>query len=165
MGKGASPIEVEKLLTECATPTNRKITQPQKRGASQVEVYGFVAWVTSGVLYFLYLLWAFLPNAWLEAVGITYYPDKYWALAVPTWASMVLAYLLIGYECLAKMKSKPPTSRSTLEDSTPQWTEQELDEMKGSTRLFPLKDIPPILATKMLFKDNTTTPKNIKSSN
>lgn len=155
-----SQIEVEKLLTECATPTGRSSTPSTKRGASQVEVYGFVAWVTSGVLYLLYLSWAFLPNEWLEFIGITYYPDKYWALAVPTWLCMVIAYLLFGYECLGKMKSQPPTCRFTLEDSTPQWTEQDLDAMIGSTRLFPLKDIPPITATKMLFHDKLWAPKD-----
>ena len=51
-----------------------------QEGASSVEVYGFVVWVTTWTGLVLYLLWAFLPEETLEAVGVSYYPDKHWAL-------------------------------------------------------------------------------------
>lgn len=65
-----------------------------------VEVYGFLGWITSSVLYLVYIVWACTPDAVLHWHGITYYPSKYWAIAIPTWlcVSLVMVYYL--YLCL-----------------------------------------------------------------
>lgn len=47
-------------------------------------VYGFIGWVLTLLAFFTYLLWAIIPDSLLESYGITYYPDKYWALAGPS---------------------------------------------------------------------------------
>jgi phosphatidylinositol glycan class P protein len=39
-------------------------------------LYGFVAWIMTYVCYALFLLWAFLPEERLHALGVTYYPAK-----------------------------------------------------------------------------------------
>jgi hypothetical protein len=36
-------------------------------------------------MFALYMAWAHTPEATLRALGVTYYPDKYWAAAVPVW--------------------------------------------------------------------------------
>lgn len=115
-------------------------------GASSVEVYGFVGWVTTSVGFVLYLLWAFMPEAYLHAAGITYYPDKHWALTgadwngghllrscipVPVLLSLAVVYVLSSYELLNMMIVQSPQDRSTIEDSTPQWTEEEVAAVKG----------------------------------
>lgn len=148
-------FDLDKLLAECDNaPDPPDDGEPvERRGASQVEVCGFVAWVTSGALYFMYLLWAFLPQHILRSVGVEYYPDKHWALAIPTWCCMFVAYTFTGYECLVKMRAVPPTSRCTLQDTTPQWSEEQVRKMwEREKELLPLKDIHPVLATKMLFR-------------
>lgn len=152
--KRSTGFDLDKLLAECDNAPDQpyKDEPIERRGASQVEVCGFVAWVTSGALYFVYILWAFLPEHILRSVGIEYYPDKHWALAIPTWCCMFVAYTFTGYECLVKMRAVPPTSRCTLQDDTPQWNEEEVEGMwERGEELLPLQDIPPVLATKMLF--------------
>jgi PIG-P len=51
----------------------------------------------------LYITWAYIPDNILHSYGITYYPDKYWAIALPAWlcASVVAAYWI--YESLSSM--------------------------------------------------------------
>ena len=46
----------------------------------------------------MFLLWAYLPSALLHQLGIYYFPDRWWALAVPAW--LVVAGLWI-YVALA----------------------------------------------------------------
>jgi hypothetical protein len=43
---------------------------------SQVAVYGFVGWLLSIVGLIVFLLWAYVPDSWLRAIGITYLPSK-----------------------------------------------------------------------------------------
>lgn len=95
--------------------------------SSPVEVYGFVGWVTSLLGFVLYLSWALTPNEILESVGILYYPDKHWALTIPLLLSMAVVYVFTGYEFLNMMMVQTPEELSTVRDSTPIWTEEEVN--------------------------------------
>jgi phosphatidylinositol glycan class P protein len=67
-------------LAAAQQPSSAAVTAaaaaPTNGGASSVEVYGFVGWVASALGLAAYLLWAFLPDAALRALGVTYYPSK-----------------------------------------------------------------------------------------
>jgi hypothetical protein len=94
---------------------------------SSVEVFGFLYWISSAVAFgeliisshacslnhiyaqinheksffndaVLYVLWAFTPSSVLEWHGITYYPSKYWAVAIPTWVCVTVIALYWIYE-------------------------------------------------------------------
>lgn len=45
-----------------------------------------------------YLIWAYTPDHWLAAVGITYYPSKQWAVTVPAWGCVTILAGLLAYE-------------------------------------------------------------------
>ena len=81
------------------------------------EVYGFVGWIVTFIAYFAYLAWAFVPEAWLEAIGITYYPDKYWAIAVPAWLLAAIFFTLLIYAFGSMAMNPPLDSRQTFTDS------------------------------------------------
>ncbi|KAI8324925.1 phosphatidylinositol N-acetylglucosaminyltransferase subunit P-like protein [Martensiomyces pterosporus] len=71
------------------------------------EYYGFVVYLVSLAMFVVYLLWAYLPDEALEAVGITYYPDRYWALAMPAWWLMSVLFVYL-FNMAANMYNTPP---------------------------------------------------------
>lgn len=46
-------------------------------------VYGFVMYLGFKFFFIVFLIWAYVPHSWFEAIGITYLPNRYWALAIP----------------------------------------------------------------------------------
>ncbi|GMN39112.1 hypothetical protein TIFTF001_008334 [Ficus carica] len=113
---------------------------PGEHGPKTSEVYGFVGSITTvvatGPLYFfgniglskhlihpdcflraaIFLIWAYVPESWLHSVGIFYYPSRYWALAVPTYAMVTIVLALGFYIGLNFMSTPPPTSLNTIFD-------------------------------------------------
>ena len=47
---------------------------PGPRG--ERAVYGFALYLGTYALLCLYVVWALLPEPWLHAIGLTYYPQK-----------------------------------------------------------------------------------------
>jgi len=87
-----------------------------EHGPKPSEVYGFVGSISVVVATVIFLVWAYVPDPWLHAIGIFYYPSRYWALAVPTYV-MVTIVLAIGfYIGLNFMVTPPPTSLNTIFD-------------------------------------------------
>ena len=84
--------------------------------STRAHLYGFVAWIAIHVLYSLYLLWAHLPAHVLNGLGVTYHPDKHWALALPCYAIVTLVTIPVVYASYNLMNLPPLESVSTIVD-------------------------------------------------
>jgi hypothetical protein len=60
------------------------------------EYYGFVVYLFSSLTFLIYLLWSYLPSPFLHGLGIYYYPNRWWSLAVPAFLVMALVYLFVA---------------------------------------------------------------------
>ncbi|EMS56068.1 hypothetical protein TRIUR3_03032 [Triticum urartu] len=87
-----------------------------EHGEQAEEVYGFVGSITVVIATAVYLAWAYTPEPALRSLGITYYPTKYWALAVPSLAMVALALSLLAYLGSNFVATPPPTSFSAIFD-------------------------------------------------
>lgn len=115
-------------------------------GRPSKSILSFVAWTASIFVYLCFAAWAFLPGKWLHAIGVTYYPSRYYAIALP--AYVIVVYLLSGvvYMGLNMLNTNDPEDVATLRD---------VGIPHGSTLTAPLSYIKCGTATA---KDNTGIP-------
>ncbi|PQE24844.1 hypothetical protein CJF31_00008131 [Rutstroemia sp. NJR-2017a BVV2] len=76
-----------------------ELEPPVPRASPKVptyEYYGFVLYLFSSLTFLLYLLWSYLPSPFLHALGICYYPNRWWSLALPSWIVMALVWIYVA---------------------------------------------------------------------
>ncbi|KAK3396341.1 PIG-P-domain-containing protein [Sordaria brevicollis] len=82
-----------------AGPEGSSGAEPLPRASPRVptyEYYGFVLYLFSSLSFLIYLLWAYLPSPFLHALGIYYYPNRWWSLAIPSFLTMTLVYIYVA---------------------------------------------------------------------
>jgi phosphatidylinositol glycan class P protein len=122
-------------------------------GANKAEIYGFIVWVLTIMFYgkrysAIYILWAFVPDHILKSVGITYYPSKYWAVAIPCYFCMFVLTVQFIYQGLNMLFAKPPTSYCTLEDKHTRKLPADFKETAGIPEI---SDIPINVVNRVLY--------------
>ena len=102
-------------------------------GQMNTGIYGFVAWIGTHLCYAVFLLWAYLPEHVLHDLGVTYYPSKYWAVAVPCHVLVSVAAVYVGYWFYNMMRLPPLESFHNIvdeyskdADDSPAWSPPEL---------------------------------------
>ncbi|EFX05541.1 pig-p domain containing protein [Grosmannia clavigera kw1407] len=105
-GRPPTPLPPSPSLTSLlrpSRPTTPDATddelEPVPRAAPQVptyEYYGFVLYLFSSMTFLMYLLWSYLPSPFLHGLGIYYYPNRWWSLAIPSFLAMSLAYTYVA---------------------------------------------------------------------
>ncbi|KAJ4773778.1 Phosphatidylinositol N-acetylglucosaminyltransferase subunit P [Rhynchospora pubera] len=88
--------------------------QDQEHGPKPSEVYGFVGSITTVIATVIHLVWAYAPEPLLHSLGITYYPSKYWALAVPSVLIVLVFCMLVLYLGLNFLAMPPTSAHSTI---------------------------------------------------
>ncbi|XP_078447284.1 phosphatidylinositol N-acetylglucosaminyltransferase subunit P-like [Wolffia australiana] len=113
-----------------------------ERGAKPTEVYGFVGAISTVITTAVFLVWAYTPEPWLHALGITYYPSKFWALAAPAYAIVGTILALIFYLGLNFMSTPPPTSFATIFDEQSRYCSSPVERGDETEKpIDPISDI------------------------
>ena len=101
--------------TEAAVAKSARIATTVPRASPKVptyEYYGFVLYLTSSLAFrkynkclvlacllmsvVMYLLWSYLPYPFLHQLGIRYYPNRWWSLAIPSFLVMTIIYIYVA---------------------------------------------------------------------
>ncbi|MCJ1475023.1 hypothetical protein MMC13_003683 [Lambiella insularis] len=85
--------------TEAAVAKSARTATTVPRASPKVptyEYYGFVLYLMSSLAFLMYLLWAYLPSPFLHQLGIYYYPNRWWALAIPAFLVMAIVYIYVA---------------------------------------------------------------------
>nr|CAD7437640.1 unnamed protein product [Timema bartmani] len=82
------------------------------------SVYGFVLYLSSYSALSVYLVWAFVPDNILHSIGLTYWPQKYWAVAIPIHLCVALAlFAFLIYPSINLIMTPPLHDVRTITDA------------------------------------------------
>ena len=105
-GRPPTPLPPSPSLTSLLRPSRPTTPdasdddlEPLPRAAPKVptyEYYGFVLYLFSTLTFVIYLLWSYLPSPFLHVLGIYYYPNRWWSLAIPSFLVMTLVYIYVA---------------------------------------------------------------------
>jgi len=73
----------------------------KRHGASRTEVAAFVGMILSVIFFLTYVAWAIVPDSVLTSFGISYFPNKYWSVALPLYGIMLGLFTVVGYIALS----------------------------------------------------------------
>ncbi|KAL1957116.1 hypothetical protein VTO42DRAFT_6374 [Malbranchea cinnamomea] len=85
--------------TEAAVAKSARNATTVPRASPKVptyEYYGFVLYLASSCAFLMYLLWSYLPSPFLHQLGIHYYPNRWWSLAIPAYLVMTIVYIYVA---------------------------------------------------------------------
>ena len=81
-------------------------------------VYGFVMWLLAHLALLLYLVWALVPDTYLELAGLEFLPQKYWAVALPLYLSVCFfLFVFVIYPSLGMLVTPGPGDLRHVTDS------------------------------------------------
>ncbi|KJE97809.1 hypothetical protein CAOG_07903 [Capsaspora owczarzaki ATCC 30864] len=119
------------------------------------EIYGFVFYLAAWAAWVAYILWAVVPDEYLRMVGITYFPQKYWAVAVPAYACMIWVFIYWFYLASNLLRVPALDSTATILDShtVTRPAAAILAEIEHPQAIPALADIPVSTVHRVMFPD------------
>lgn len=124
----------------------------QMTKSNQKAVRGFVLWMATFVVYGLFLLWAFLPESILHSAGVTYYPKKYWAVAIPAYLVMLAPFMLFSFIGINLINTVSLDSMNTVRDKHSRFRKRQ-DIPPDSLRIPEISDISIEAVNQALYAD------------
>lgn len=85
--------------TEAAVFHSARRAQPLAPSQPKIptyEYYGFVLYLASSLAFALYILWSYLPSPFLHGMGVRYYPNRWWSIAIPAWIVMLIIFIYVA---------------------------------------------------------------------
>ncbi|KAK0080332.1 hypothetical protein PV325_014143, partial [Microctonus aethiopoides] len=99
-------------------PKNKMMAKHTPAPYRPRSVYGYALYIGSNMVFFLYLVWAVVPDQFLhEKLGLTYWPLKYWAIALPIWVlTAVATFIFVIYPAMNMVMTPDIDDMRTIKD-------------------------------------------------
>eukprot|EP00933_Yihiella_yeosuensis_P042011 TRINITY_DN36459_c0_g1_i1.p1 TRINITY_DN36459_c0_g1~~TRINITY_DN36459_c0_g1_i1.p1 ORF type:complete len:135 (+),score=19.34 TRINITY_DN36459_c0_g1_i1:34-438(+) len=114
----------------------------------RTEVYSFASFLASNIAFVVWSIWVLVPQEALKSWSITYYPDKWWAVALPVYVVACLLFVMYVYNALNMVASCPLDSVHMFRDSSTPKT-KELFSTRGD--IPDIQDVSPDVINRCLF--------------
>ena len=123
---------------------------------NKTAVYAFACWLATIVSYVAFLAWAFLPESVLQNYGITYYPSKYYALALPAYMIVLYWFVSISYIAVNMIFTLDGTKSNTVYDSftVPIQSDTNVNPTQSLKSVPEVGDVSPAIVSRYLLKQH-----------
>ncbi|KAJ3485590.1 hypothetical protein NLI96_g4845 [Meripilus lineatus] len=108
---------VETNATSPVSPLAPYPLPPTEVRSRAPEFYGFVAWTSTYLVFLFFLLWALLPDEYIVWLGVSWYPNREWALLLPSYSIVLVLLTYFTYFALAIAGTPAFSDLSTITDS------------------------------------------------
>ena len=116
------------MSTNCET---QKTPDHSPSPTPERAVYGFVVYLLTTAAFLCYILWLVIPEAIFESLGITFLPQKYWAVAVPIYLSVAFfIFVIVIYPSLGMVLYTPSIIDGDLSNVVDEYTVYNSDSFK-----------------------------------
>jgi len=80
-------------------------------------VYGFVMFLTFKIFFITYIIWAVVPEAYFEHIGMDFLPQRHWAVSIPIYVLTVLTvFAFVIYPSLGLLMTPEVNDIRTITD-------------------------------------------------
>ncbi|KAJ3396108.1 hypothetical protein HDU92_003977 [Lobulomyces angularis] len=125
----------------------------KKLKSTSPEFYGFIIYIVSYFTFAVYLLWAIIPDSVLNLIGITYYPQKQWAIIIPIYILGLIPFISFMIIGINLTKTFPLDSLNTITDEFQKYPdENDLLLLKDPNYKPYIADLPLDLVNKSIFE-------------
>ncbi|KAJ1404617.1 PIG-P [Ochromonadaceae sp. CCMP2298] len=90
---------------------------PSTKEIGSDSIYSFVGWISTIFMYLVFLVWALVPKKMLYYIGVTYYPSRYYAVALPAFVIVTCILSGVSYIAYNLLGTLDPEDRRTFKDS------------------------------------------------
>ncbi|DBA01736.1 TPA: hypothetical protein N0F65_010146 [Lagenidium giganteum] len=125
-----------------SSPPVLSFKELQRLSAMKTELFGFGGWLASTLLYVLFLVWAYVPDSTLQAYGMTYFPSKHWALAIPSMIVISYIFSIVTYFAMNLLSTPPLESYATMFDVHSVFLTDDHVDAHVEAATPPISDIP-----------------------
>ncbi|KAI8816842.1 PIG-P [Fimicolochytrium jonesii] len=127
-----------------------------RRTSEKREYYGFVVYLGSFVAFASYLLWALCSDDLLHAFGVSYYPTRWWALALPVHFLGWIPFILLMFTGINMWRTPALGSLDTVSDTHANHFSVPLDPAKiaklcGQDSIPEIEDMPISFVNRLLY--------------
>eukprot|EP00439_Symbiodinium_sp_Y106_P057692 s2181_g8.t1 len=88
------------------------------------EARSFASYLASHLAFLAWLLWVFTPDERLQSWGITYYPDRWWGVALPVYVIPLAIFVFLTYNALNMLSACPLDSVNMYRDASTPLTDE-----------------------------------------
>ena len=114
-----------------SVPESPKTPDHSPSPTPERAVYGFVVYLLSTGSFLFYILWLIVPEDIFESLGITFLPQKYWAVAIPIYLSVAFfLFVIVIYPSLGMCMYSPNMSDGDLRHAIDEYTMYTSDSFK-----------------------------------
>ena len=113
--------------------------------------FAFVAYISSIVAFVIYVFWAFFPKNFLYEIGITYYPSRYYGVALPAYMIVLMLLVTMIYIGINLYSTHDPESMATINDVHTRTAPSAFLKCSTMGGIPDMGDIDPVDTSSMLF--------------